>query len=88
MSPSATADRRADRVAARATGLGIGLITFMVTWTIGARITERIFATPTNAFVAMGIAVVAGALTTLRAGQRLDPGAQITPRDERPLDSA
>ncbi|TPW12246.1 MAG: hypothetical protein FD127_2754 [Acidimicrobiaceae bacterium] len=64
-------DRRADAIAARATGLGIGLITFMLVWTVGARITERMLDGPTSAYVAMGIALAVGVLTTVVAGHRL-----------------
>ncbi len=68
---STTVVSRADAIAARATGLGVGLIVFMVTWSIGARITERIFDAPAHAYVAMGMALLAGAVTTVRAGHRL-----------------
>jgi hypothetical protein len=64
-------DVRAERVAARAAGLGIGLIVFMLTWTLGARITERFMDSPEHAYLAMGIALVAGAVSTVRAGHRL-----------------
>jgi len=66
-----TDDRRADRIAARATGLGIGLIVFMVVWTLGARIAERLVDAPTSAYIAMAIAIIAGAVTTVRAARRL-----------------
>ena len=65
-------DRRADRIAARATGLGIGLIVFMVVWTLGARIAERLVDAPTSAYSAMAIALIAGVVTTVRAGRQLD----------------
>jgi hypothetical protein len=68
---STTAETRAEVVAARATGLGVGLIVFMLTWSIGARITERILDAPAHAYVAMGVALLAGALTAVGAGNRL-----------------
>ena len=71
MNTATLADQRADRIAARATGFGAGLITFMLTWTIAARITERIFAAPTSAYVAMGLAFLTGTATTVRIGHRL-----------------
>ena len=71
MSTPTLADQRADRIAARATGLGAGLITFMLTWTLGARITERILDTPNSAYAAMIIALVAGVTATLRISHRL-----------------
>lgn len=54
-----------------ATGVGIGLIGFMVTWIVGARITERILDTPTSAYVAMVVAVVTGTIVTIVATRRL-----------------
>jgi hypothetical protein len=68
---STAAHDRADLMAARATGLGIGLIVFMLTWTIGARITERILDAPTHAYVAMATALLTGAITSVRAAHRL-----------------
>jgi di/tricarboxylate transporter len=65
-------DRRADQIAARATGCGIGLIVFMVVWTLGARIAERLVDAPTSAYIAMAVALIAGVVTTVRAGRRLD----------------
>lgn len=66
-----TADRRADRIAARATGIGIGLIVFMVTWTVGARVTERLWGPPSSAYVAMVVSLLLGAVVAIAAGQRL-----------------
>lgn len=70
------ADHRADRIAAYATGIGVGLITFMLTWTIAARITERMFDTPTSAYVAMIVAVFAGAVVATVAARRLSRTAR------------
>ena len=44
---------RADLVAARATGVGVGFITFMIAWLIGARLLERIWGQPSAAYVAL-----------------------------------
>lgn len=74
---STATDRRADRIAAHATGLGIGLMTFMLTWIVGVRITERLLETPTSAYVAMAIAVVTGIITTVLAGRRLSASVDI-----------
>ena len=60
-----------DRYAAHATGVGIGLITFMVTWLVGARVTEHIWGPPAAAIVAMVTAVIVGIATTIVAGRRL-----------------
>jgi hypothetical protein len=57
-------DRLADRVAAGATAIGVGLISFMLTWTIGARITERLFQGAAGAYVAMATAIVVGIAVT------------------------
>ena len=62
---------RADRVAAIATGIGIGLVAFMVTWTVGARITERIWELPMSAYIAMAAAIVVGIGTSALASRRL-----------------
>ena len=65
-------DERAQRTAGRVVGLGIGLIAFMLTWTAGVRITERFIDSPGHAYLAMGIALLVGAVVTLRAGHRLN----------------
>ncbi|MBI4884292.1 MAG: hypothetical protein HY826_09600 [Actinobacteria bacterium] len=65
------ADDRADRVAARATGFGVGLIVFMLTWTIGARVIERFVDEPNSAYAAMAIAFIAGTAATVLVGRRL-----------------
>lgn len=51
----------ADRVAAQATGVGVGFIAFMVAWLIAARLTERIWGQPSAAYVALATAVLVGA---------------------------
>lgn len=61
---------RADRVAARATGVGVGLLAFMVVWLIGARVTVRIWGPPSSAVVALAIAVVVGILAAVISGRR------------------
>ena len=62
---------RSDRVAAHATGVGIGLITFMVTWLVGAQLTEHLWGPPAAAIVAMMTAIIVGIATTIVAGRRL-----------------
>jgi hypothetical protein len=62
---------RSDLVAARVTGLGVGLVTFMVTWTLGARISERVVDAPTSAYAAMATALVAGLVAAVLTGRRL-----------------
>jgi predicted oxidoreductase len=71
---------RADRVGARATGFGAGLIAFMVTWLLGARIIERFVDAPTSAYIAMGLAIAACVVVTLRVGHRLVAGLESLPQ--------
>ena len=67
----APGDARADRVAARATGVGVGLLAFMIAWLVGARVTEQIWGPPSSAVVAMAIAVSVGIVVSAVAGHRL-----------------
>ena len=75
---------RADRVAARATGVGIGVLAFMITWLVGARVAAQIWGPPSSAVVAMGIAVAVGILIAVVAGRRL-VRRQLSERPPRPL---
>jgi len=68
---AAPEDARADRVAARATGVGVGLLAFMTTWLIGARVTEQVWGPPSSAVVALVLSVVVGILVAIVAGHRL-----------------
>lgn len=61
----------ADRVAARTTGVGVGLLVFMIVWLIGARVTEKLWGPPSSAVVAMAIAVSVGIVVSAVAGHRL-----------------
>ncbi|HYO17530.1 MAG TPA: hypothetical protein VES02_02530 [Dermatophilaceae bacterium] len=62
---------RADRVAAWATGVGIGLLAFMITWLVGARVAEQIWGPPSSAVVALAGSVAAGIVVSVVAGHRL-----------------
>jgi len=62
---------RADRVAAQATGVGVGLLGFMIAWLIGARVTEQIWGPPSSAVVALVISLVVGIVVAVVAGRRL-----------------
>ncbi|NMM25235.1 MAG: hypothetical protein HHJ11_17470 [Phycicoccus sp.] len=62
---------RADRVAAQATGVGVGLLAFMITWLIGARVTVHIWGPPSSAVVALVTAVVVGLAVSVVMGRRL-----------------
>jgi hypothetical protein len=63
--------RRADRVAAWATGAGVGLLTLMVTGLVGNRLAELIWDAPVAPVVALVTAVLAGVLTAVIVGTRL-----------------
>jgi hypothetical protein len=65
------ASTRADHLAARAVGVGIGLIVFMLTWTLAARVAETVLGPPLHAYVAMGVAVISGAASSVWASIRL-----------------
>ncbi|HEX6206788.1 MAG TPA: hypothetical protein VF058_00360 [Actinomycetota bacterium] len=62
---------RADRVAAWATGVGIGLIAFMLTWLIGNRLIGLIWPPPVGPTVALAGAVVTGGAVAVVWGRRL-----------------
>jgi len=64
-------NRRADLISAWATGVGVGFIVFMLAWIVGARVTERIWAQPTAAIVAMSVAIAAGVIAAVLMGVRL-----------------
>ncbi len=66
-----TGSARADRAAARATGVGIGFLTLMIVWLVGARVTEQIWGPPSSAVVALVISVVAGMLAAIISSRRL-----------------
>jgi hypothetical protein len=68
---AALGSARADRVAARATGVGVGLLAFMIAWLIGARVTEQVWGPPSSAVVALAISVMVGIFVAVVAGQRL-----------------
>lgn len=62
---------RSDIVAARTTGIGIGLIVLMVAWLIGNRIADLFLEPPVGPTVAFVGAVAAGTITSIIAGARL-----------------
>ena len=61
----------ADRLAAWATGIGIGLIALMVAWLIGSRLAGLVWDPPLGPVVAFLGAIVVGAATAVISGQRL-----------------
>jgi hypothetical protein len=68
---AAPGDGRAERVAARATGVGVGLLAFMIVWLVGVRVSEGIWGPPTSAVVALAASVVAGIVASVVTGHRL-----------------
>lgn len=62
---------RADRIAAWATGAGIGLIVLMLTWLIGNRLTGLIWDAPLGPAVAFAGSIGAGTAVAVLAGRRL-----------------
>ena len=84
----------ADVVAARATGVGAGLVVFMVVWVIGNRLTGLLWPPPVGPVAAMIVAILAGVLVAWVMAARLvrslgpripDPSAQRKGRN-RPED--
>lgn len=59
-----------DRVFYWAISIGEGLIVFMVTWLLAARLSERFIAQPAAAITAMSLAVVAGTVWSLYRGSK------------------
>ncbi len=68
-SPSES-DARADIIAARAIGVGVGLLTLMIAWLIGNRLLGSVLGAPEGPTAAFITAVVLGVLATLVVGQR------------------
>ena len=66
-----TGEAAADRVAAWATGVGVGAMAFMLTWLISNRLTEALWGPTAGAWVALIMAVIAGFAVTALAGARL-----------------
>lgn len=62
---------RADGVAAWAVGIGVGLITLMVTWIVGNRIAMVVWDTPVGPTVAFVGAILVGIVATVVAGIQL-----------------
>lgn len=62
---------RADRVAAWATGAGIGLLALMLTWLAGNRLAALVWDPPVGPSVAFGGAILVGLVASLVFGRRL-----------------
>ena len=64
-------DVQADRVSARAIGIGAGFLAVMVAWLVGARLFERIWGQPAAAYVAVGVALLSGIVVAALVMSRL-----------------
>ena len=64
-------DRRADAVAAWATGAGVGLMALMLTWLVGNRVAGLIWSPPVGPTIALVAAIGAGLVTSVALGARL-----------------
>jgi hypothetical protein len=64
--------RLADRIAAWATGVGIGLMVMMLTWLGGVRLAEIAWEPPIGPTVAFVAAIVAGLVAAGWCAVRLD----------------
>ena len=64
-------DAEANRLAARATGDGTGLIAVMLGWLVGNRVFTLLWDTPVGPIVALSTAVVLGVVVTLVASRKL-----------------
>lgn len=64
-------DRSAERVGAWATGVGVGLAVFMISWLIGSRIADLLWEAPVAPIVAMLFALSVGTGAALGSRRRL-----------------
>lgn len=62
---------RAELIAARAVGVGIGLITLMLAWLVGNRMTALAWDPPVGPTVAFVGAIAIGMATAIVSGRRL-----------------
>lgn len=59
-----------DAIAARATGVGAGLVALMLTWLVGFRAVSPFVAPPWGPTAALVLAILVGAAVAHRAGRR------------------
>ncbi len=70
----AAAAARAHRLAARATGAGVGLVALMLTWLVGSRLVALVWPPPLGPTAALVAAQVVGLGTGVAVGARLARG--------------
>lgn len=68
--------QRADRVAAWATGIGIGTAAFTVTWLLANRLLTMFLSSPTGPLAAMATAILVGVVVAVGQGRRLSRSVQ------------
>lgn len=70
MTHAAESTARADSVSAWAVGVGVGLLTLMITWLLGNRVLGLLLDTPLGPTVAFTAAIVSGVAATIITGRR------------------
>lgn len=63
-------DARADIIAARAIGVGVGFLTLMIAWLVGNRLLGLVLDAPEGPTAAFITALIFGVLAALVVGQR------------------
>ena len=74
-----TERERADRLAARAVGAGIGLLTLMISWLVGERLAGLAWEPPAGPTVAFVSAVAIGVVVAVITGRRLAAATRRRP---------
>jgi hypothetical protein len=70
VSSASESDPRADIIAARAIGVGVGLLTLMIAWLVGNRLLSLVLDAPEGPTAAFITALILGVLAALVVGQR------------------
>lgn len=70
MRSTSKSDPRADIIAARAIGVGVGLLTLMIAWLVGNRLLGLVLDAPEGPTAALITALILGVLVALVVGQR------------------
>ena len=70
MRSASESDPRADIIAARAIGVGVGLLTLMIAWLVGNRLLGLVLDAPEGPTAAFITALILGVFAALVVGQR------------------